>query len=51
MNELLKFISRNQNSTNVQAPVAKGLKVVNVASASHCQCDCYECAGGNTSED
>jgi hypothetical protein len=50
MNTLLLFLEKNQKSTVVKANVAHGLHSTSMR-GDHCQCDCHECAGGDTSDD
>lgn len=56
MKELLRFLDQNQRGTHVSAPVARGIRTAIAASGNdcncdHCQCDCHECAGGDTTDD
>ena len=49
MSELLRTLKKYKG-TDDTAPVANGLKVGH-GKADQCQCDCCECAGGDTSDD
>lgn len=44
------LLEEHYKGTNLTAPVAPGLKPT-VPAGDHCQCDCHECAGGDTSDD
>jgi hypothetical protein len=50
MQKLIDFIISARKGTAVVAPIASGVTVVH-NSSSHCQCDCRECAGGDTTDD
>lgn len=50
MNELTKFITVAYKGTRLVAPIASGVTPVH-CHGDQCQCDCSECAGGDTSDD
>lgn len=54
MKDLQMFFLSKYKGEIAQAPLPKGLTAKAVGStglSSQCQCDCHECAGGDTSED
>jgi hypothetical protein len=50
MKKLVDFIISSRKGTGIAAPIASGVVIVH-NSGNHCQCDCKECAGGDTSDD
>jgi hypothetical protein len=50
MKTFIKFIRKNHKGTDVVAPIAKGITIPRKM-GTQCQCDCQECAGGDTTDD
>lgn len=52
MNSAIEAIGKNYKGTNIHAPLARGLKSDHgISHDCQCQCDCSECAGGDTGDD
>lgn len=49
MSELIRFVKSKSNVCGAVASIPEGIGRKH--GASQCQCDCYECAGGDTSDD
>lgn len=54
MKKLIQYFRSNYKGKLVKAPIPQGLKAQatgNSGTSTQCQCDCNECAGGDTSEE
>ena len=51
MNKLVLFVQGVSKASGSVAPIPTGITVKGRTYASQCQCDCHECAGGDTTED
>lgn len=49
MTELVQFVKSKSNVRGDTASTPEGFR--RGCGASHCQCDCHECAGGDTTDD